>query len=63
MTIGHLLEMLGGKASSAKAQYVDGTAFEGVKREDIEEMIRQAGFRDDGKEIFFDGKTGSLAKI
>ncbi len=58
MTIGHLLEMLGGKAGSAHAKSIDGTAFEGVKREELEDMLRQAGFREDGKEVFFDGKTG-----
>ncbi len=58
MTIGHLLEMLGGKVSSINGQPIDGTPFEGVKRDVLEQMLVDAGFRDDGKEIFFDGKTG-----
>lgn len=58
MTIGHLLEMLGGKAAALSGKRVDGTPFLGVSREDIEKMLIEAGFREDGKEVFYDGKTG-----
>ncbi|MBI4210546.1 MAG: DNA-directed RNA polymerase subunit B [Candidatus Diapherotrites archaeon] len=58
MTIGHLLEMLGGKAAAIRAMQIDGTPFTGTPQEEIEEMLAKAGFRKNGKEIFYDGTTG-----
>jgi len=58
MTIGHLLEMLGGKAAALKGKLVDGTPFSGVKKRELEEMLEEAGMRCDGKETFYDGMTG-----
>ncbi len=58
MTMGHLLEMLAGKVGAATGKAMDGTPFNNVKREDLEEMLRKAGFRADGMEIFYDGITG-----
>ncbi len=58
MTIGHLLEMLAGKAAAMKAMQIDGTPFSGTPQEEVEEMLSRAGFRKSGKEIFYDGATG-----
>ena len=58
MTVGHLLEMLGGKAASAQAKEIYGTPFEGMKEEELGELLKEEGFRADGKEIFYDGITG-----
>lgn len=58
MTMGHLLEMLGGKAGAAAGKIIDGTPFNSVKREELEEMLSENGFRADGMEIFYDGITG-----
>ncbi|MBN2067310.1 MAG: DNA-directed RNA polymerase subunit B [Candidatus Diapherotrites archaeon] len=58
MTIGHLLEMLAGKLGSMKAEYIDGTPFNNMKREDLEKMLKEKGLRSDGKELFYDGVTG-----
>lgn len=57
MTVGHLLEILAGKAGAIAAEKINGTAFKG-KEEDIRKMLRAAGFRDDGKEAFYSGITG-----
>ena len=62
MTIGHLLEMLGGKAASLKAEQIDGTPFTGTPQEDIEAMLHKAGFKPNGKEVFYDGTTGQRIK-
>ena len=58
MTAGHLLEMLGGKASCLTGRLVDGTAFAGDKVEEIKKELEAAGFRSDGKEVLYDGVTG-----
>lgn len=58
MTIGHLIEMLGGKAACFKAEDVDGTPFAGDEQKDFEKIIEKYGFRKDGKEVFYDGLTG-----
>jgi len=58
MTIGHLLEMLGGKAAAIKGQQIDGSTFNEVTMEELEKMLENAGFRADGKEEFYDGISG-----
>ncbi len=58
MTIGHLIEMLGGKAASLKGKEIDGTPFSSVSRQEIGKMLEEAGFRADGKETFYDGLSG-----
>ena len=58
MTMGHLLEMLGGKVSSLKGEDIDGTPFNSMPQKELEKMLLEKGFRKDGKEIFYDGVTG-----
>ena len=58
MTVGHLLEMLAGKASSMQAQQIDGTPFNNMPYEELKKILKEHGLREDGKEIFYDGITG-----
>jgi DNA-directed RNA polymerase subunit B' len=58
MTMGHLLEMLGGKAGAASGKIIDGTPFSSTPLKDLEKMLRDNGFRGDGMEVFYDGITG-----
>ncbi|MBU0636581.1 hypothetical protein KKE06_06155, partial [Candidatus Micrarchaeota archaeon] len=58
MTVGHLLEMLGGKAYSLSGKEVDGTPFDSTPYEELKKMLKEHGFRSDGKETFYDGVTG-----
>ncbi|MDD3084018.1 MAG: DNA-directed RNA polymerase subunit B, partial [Candidatus ainarchaeum sp.] len=58
MTMGHLLEMIGGKAGAATGKIIDGTPFNSTKQEELEKMLEERGFRNDGMEIFYDGITG-----
>ncbi|MEM4390846.1 MAG: DNA-directed RNA polymerase subunit B, partial [Candidatus Diapherotrites archaeon] len=58
MTIGHLLEMLGGKVAAMKAMQVDGTPFSGTPREELEKMLEEVGLKKNGRELFYDGATG-----
>jgi len=58
MTMGHLLEMLGGKAGAAAGKIIDGTPFSSTPMKELEDTLREKGFRGDGMETFYDGITG-----
>ncbi len=62
MTIGHLLEMLGGKAAALKGMQIDGTPFTGTPQAEIEGLLEKSGFKRNGKEVFYDGATGQRIK-
>jgi len=57
MTIGHLLEIVGGKAGALAGEKINGTAFKG-NEEHITKLLKASGMRDDGKETFYNGITG-----
>ncbi len=58
MTVGYLLELLAGKVGCLKGEIIDGTAFSGQSKKDLEEQLEQLGFRFDGKETMYNGITG-----
>ncbi len=58
MTIGQLLEIIGAKASALSGDRIDGSAFAKTYEKDLREMLKNMGFRDDGKECMYDGITG-----
>ncbi len=65
MTMSHLIELIGGKVSALAGRLVDSTLFEGEKEADLRKELLDLGFREDGMETFYDGRTGKkmLAKI
>lgn len=68
MTLGHMLEMLTGKAVSLDGRMVDGTPFSTNGTELIDEygaVLEKNGFDRFGDEWFYDGRTGKrfAAKI
>ncbi len=65
MTISHLIELIGAKVGAMSGRFVDGTLFEAEMEEDLRKELLSLGFRDDGTETFFDGRTGKqmLARI
>ncbi|MBI2572369.1 DNA-directed RNA polymerase subunit B [Candidatus Woesearchaeota archaeon] len=65
MTVSHLMELVGGKVAALAGRYVDGTLFEAENTDDVRAELLQLGFREDGVETFYDGRTGKrmLAKI
>jgi DNA-directed RNA polymerase subunit B len=61
MTYGHILEMLGAKASSLAGKTADGTPFSRHGKEVIDDYagtLEQYGFEKFGDEVFYDGRTG-----
>ncbi|GAH40246.1 unnamed protein product, partial [marine sediment metagenome] len=65
MTVGYLLELLAGKVGCLKGEVIDGTSFSGASKEELEEQLKEFGFRYDGKETMYNGVTGKkmTAKI
>ncbi|VVC00693.1 DNA-directed RNA polymerase subunit B' [uncultured archaeon] len=62
MTIGHLLEMLGGRAACASGRLMDATAFDGDTDESIKKIMREHGYEEYGEETLYDGFTGQAIK-
>jgi len=63
MTVGQLLELLAGKAGALSGQTIDSSAFNHMKEPDIRKTLKKAGFRDDGKQVLYDGKTGKKYEV
>ncbi|MBI2545324.1 MAG: DNA-directed RNA polymerase subunit B [Candidatus Aenigmarchaeota archaeon] len=60
MTIGQLLEILGGKVAALTGKYINAPAFSSSSEKELREMLREAGYRNDGMEVMHDGRTGKM---
>jgi DNA-directed RNA polymerase subunit B len=65
MTVSHVMELLGGKVGALAGRQVNGTLFEGEQEKNLRKELLDLGFREDGTEVFYDGRTGKrmLARI
>lgn len=60
MTVGQLLEILGGKVGALMGNTIDGTPFQGDREMDLRALLKGLGFRDNGTETMYNGKTGQM---
>ena len=58
MNIGQVLEVHLGYAARALGIHVATPVFDGAKEADIRDLLSEAGLRDDGKTVLYDGRTG-----
>jgi len=63
MTVGYLIELLAGKVGCASGKIMDGTGFSGQKISDLEDSLKEAGLRYDGKETIYNGVTGKMMNV
>jgi DNA-directed RNA polymerase subunit beta len=58
MNLGQVLEVHLGMAAKALGWKVATPVFDGATDEEIKELLKEAGLREDGKAIVYDGRTG-----
>ena len=59
MTIGHVLEMIGGKVASLTGRITNATAFENDDENMLRKTLEEFGFENTGKEPMYDGTSGT----
>lgn len=62
MTIGHVFECVGSKLAALLGTRIDATAFSHKPVEEICNMLKKAGYSEDGKEVMYHPFTGKRMK-
>jgi DNA-directed RNA polymerase subunit B' len=60
MTVGQILEMIGGKAGSLEGERVDATPFSSDPEEELRDMLHRNGYKHNSREIMYNGITGEM---
>ncbi len=62
MTYAQILENLAGKVASMTGEVIDATSFEETNEAEMRRRLLELGFRDNGTETLYDGRTGKVYK-
>jgi DNA-directed RNA polymerase subunit B' len=63
MTVGQLIEIIAGKVGALDGRHIDGTIFTGESEKDLRGQLHELGFRENGSETLYDGKTGRMLNV
>ncbi len=63
MTVSHMIELVAGKVGALKGRYVNGTIFNSEPEDRLRAELLTLGFRDNGSEIMYNGRTGEQFKV
>ncbi len=62
-TIGQLLEVIASKTAALNGKKIDSSAFTGMQEDEIRKLLFSLGFRNDGKEVMYNGITGEKFEV
>jgi len=62
-SIGQLLEILSGKTAALNGKKINASAFTGMDENEIRKILHEFGFRNDGKEVLYNGITGEKFEV
>jgi DNA-directed RNA polymerase subunit B len=63
MTVGYLMDVLAGKVAALSGRIVDASSFSGETIDSLENNLKKLGFREDGKEVMYNGITGQRMPV
>jgi len=63
MTVGYLMDVLAGKVAALSGNTVDATPFFGEDIDTLENNLIKLGFRENGKEVMYNGITGKRMPV
>ena len=63
MTVGYLMDVLAGKVAALSGLIQDASAFSGETVDSLENNLKKLGFRQDGKEVMYNGITGKRMPV
>jgi DNA-directed RNA polymerase subunit B len=63
MTVGYLMDILAGKVAALSGNIIDASPFSGEDIDTLENNLRKLGFRENGKEVMYNGITGKRMPV